>query len=169
MNWRNHIDTIEVSDARLLAGALFQKSFGHPVPDYPRHFVMLFSPPQADGTEGGATRVVGYIHHLPFAEVYLGGGMCIDPSVYRQLPQWLFDQIKQEGGLATIIVKQSVSMLDDAPAVFGHVGEKRARQSDIRAGFVDTEFPHLMVFWRRQLAPEQQRDLIAKVAANGPF
>jgi peptidoglycan/xylan/chitin deacetylase (PgdA/CDA1 family) len=165
-DWRQRLRCYEVNDARALAGALFRKSFGQPVPDYPRHFVLVHSP------YAGETRkpeVVAYVHHSPFENVFLAGGMCADPAAYRTFPKPLFDSVKRDGGLATIVMRESFALLGEAPAVFGHVGEPRARQADLRAGFVDTGRTHLMAVWRKPLADGEKEQLLDKVEALGPF
>lgn len=165
--WRDHLRTWEVNDARAVAGDLFRRSFGHDIPTYPRHFVLVYSPPpEEDDTK---PKVVAYVHQRPFEEVYLGGGMCVDAVSYRRMPRWLFDQVRDEGGLATIVTRDSLAMLGDAPAAFGHVGEPRARQADLRTGYVDTGVEHLMVFWRKPLSDGEKRRVIEKVAAVGSF
>ncbi len=166
--WRSCIDTVETSDAQA-AASLFRKSFGHPVPPMPRHYVMFYRPPPAQGNDSARPLVIGYTHQLAFENVYLAGGMCVDPAAYRMFPRWLFDEVKREGGLATIIMKESFATLGDCPAVFGHVGDKRARLADLRAGFIDTGRPHLMVHWRRPLPREAQDALIDRVERIGRF
>jgi hypothetical protein len=136
------------------------------VPDYPRHFVLVYSP--SPGSEE-APKVVAYIHQTRGAGYYLGGGMCVDERVYRRMPKWLFEAVRQEGGLATIVTRDSVEQLGDCKAVFGHVGEPRARAADLRTGFVDTEHEHLMVIWRGDPSPDERRQLVDAVAALGPF
>jgi hypothetical protein len=165
--WRDHLRTWEVNDARVVAGDLFRRSFGHDIPTYPRHFVLVYSPPPEE--DDTTPRVVAYVHQRPFEDVFLGGGMCVDPVSYRRMPRWLFDQVRDEGGLATIVTRGSISMMGDAPAAFGHVGEPRARQADLRTGYVDTGVEHLMVYWRRQIPDEEKRRIIEKVATVGPF
>jgi len=162
--WRKWLRTEEVADAREDAGELFRRSFGHDIPDYPRHFVLRYAPP---GNASG--RVVAYVHQMPYHEVYLGGGMCVDERAYRKLPHWLYRQVRDEGGLATIVTRDSIAMLGDSPAAFGHVGEPRARQADLRTGYVDTGHPHLMVVWRKPLDEREKRRLIDLVVAHGPF
>jgi hypothetical protein len=166
-DWRACLRTFEVADAQAFAGELFRRSFGHPPPAEPRHFVLVYVPP-ADA-EDAACAVVAYSHHRAFDEVYLGGGMCVDERAYRRFPKWLFRAVREQGGLATIIARDSISMLGESPACFGHVGEPRARQADLRTGFVDTGRPHLMVFWRKPLPDAERERLIAKVEAYGPF
>ena len=165
--WSDHLRTWEVSDARVLAGDLFRRSFGQDVPDYPRHFVLVYSPESGPGST--APEVVAYCHQSAFEEVYLEGGMCADAGAYRRMPRWLFEQARAQGGLATIVSRQSIAMLGESPATFGHVGEPRARAADLRTGFVDTGKEHLMVFWRRELPEEEKRRLIERVASIGAF
>ena len=163
-NWRDYLRTEEVLDGASAAGALFHKSFRQRIPDYPRHFVLRYF---ENGT--GEGRVVAYVHQTPFNEVYLGGGMCVDESAYRAFPKWLFRAVRDEGGLATIVTRDSIAMMGDSPAAFGHVGEPRARQADLRTGYVDTGRPHIMVFWRKALPVSEQQRLIDMVEAFGPF
>lgn len=166
--WRNCLRTWEVHDARVVAGALFRKSFGHPIPDYPRHFVLVYSPPP--GEDDTTPRVVAYVHQSPHREIYLCGGMCVDERAYRRFSRELFGEVRGQGGLATIVTRDSMAMLGDAPASFGHVGEPRARAADLRTGFVDTEHEHLMVMWLKpQLDEAERRRLIAVAHAVGPF
>ncbi|HZZ94348.1 MAG TPA: hypothetical protein VFE23_17435 [Usitatibacter sp.] len=162
--WHAWLRTEEVADARADAGELFRRSFGHDIPAYPRHFVLLYVPPGETGR-----RVVAYVHQMPYGEVYLGGGMCVDERAYRAFPRWLFRQVREEGGLATIVTRDSLAMLGESPAAFGHVGEPRARQADLRTGYVDTGRPHLMVFWRKELPDAERRRLIDVAESHGPF
>ena len=165
-DWRLRLRCYAVNDAQALAGALFRKSFGQPIPDYPRHFVLVHSP---FAGEARKPEVVAYVHHSPFEHVFLAGGMCADPAAYRAFPKPLFESVKRDGGLATIVMRESFALLGDAPAVFGHVGEPRARQADLRAGFVDTGRAHLMAVWRKPLAEGEKERLLDKVEALGPF
>ncbi|MCM2328462.1 MAG: polysaccharide deacetylase family protein [Lysobacter sp.] len=166
--WRECLRVWEVNDARTVAGELFRRSFaGQEVPDYPRHFVLVYSPAPEEADT--APRVVAYMHHTPHGEIHLSGGMCVDGAAYRALPKWLFEQVRAEGGLATIVARESIAMLGASPAAFGHVGEPRARAADLRAGFVDTGRPHLMVVWRKPLPEAERQRLVAEVEALGPF
>ena len=163
-SWREFLRTEEVSDAQAHVGTLFRRCFGHAAPSYPRHFVLFYYP---DGRNAGR-EAVAYAHHLAFNEVYLGGGMCADERAYRRFPKWLFTHVREAGGLATIVSRDSFEMLGDAVAVFGYVGEPRARQADLRSGFVDAG-EKLMVYWRRRVPESEQRRLIEMVAARGAF
>jgi hypothetical protein len=165
--WRDHLRTWEVNDASVVAGDLFRRSFGHEVPGYPRHFVLVYSPPS--GEDDGEPRVVAYVHQLAHEDFYLTGGMCVDAAAYRRMPRWLYQAARDEGGLATIVTRDSMGMLGDSPAAFGHVGEPRARAADLRTGFVDTGIEQLMVYWRADLDEAERRRLVGRAAALGAF
>ena len=152
----------EVADAAALAGELFLKKFAHPIPKYPRHFVALYAP------HPGESATIGYVHYLPFENVFLCGGMCTDVTLYRQMPREHRDAIRAVGSLAEHLLTTTFTMLGDCAAIFGSVGDATARNVDLRAGFIDTGLPHLMVVWRS--ATEAQKPvLIKKVLALGGF
>ena len=165
--WRDRLRTWEVNDARVVAGDLFRRCFNHDVPDYPRHFVLVHSP------EPGSAQppaVVAYVHQTRQEDFALCGGMCVDERAYRRFPRWLFEAVREQGGLATIVTRDSVEMLgEECVAVFGHVGEPRARAADLRTGFVDTDREHLMVIWRSNPPENEKKRLLDRVEALGPF
>ncbi|MBC8023075.1 MAG: hypothetical protein H7Y14_08145, partial [Burkholderiales bacterium] len=88
---------------------------------------------------------------------------------YRSFPEWLFAQVRDEGGLATMLAVASLAMLGDGAAVFGYVGDLRSRQASLRAGFTDTDDDHLMVHWRAPFGEEEKNRLIGLAAAYGRF
>jgi hypothetical protein len=161
--WRALFRTEELESTPASVDELFLRSFGHGIPRYPRHFVLWYE-------NGGASPLpAAYIHQLPFHDVHLAGGMCVDASVYRRLDRDVFRAVRDAGGLATLIMTDTYAMLGDSPAVFGHVNEPRARQADYRAGMVDTDREHLMVYWRRDVSDAEKRRLIDLVASHGAF
>jgi len=166
-NWRDRLRTWEVNDARVVAGDLFRRCFNHDVPDYPRHFVLVHS---SEPGSAETPAVVAYVHQTRQEDFALCGGMCVDERAYRRFPRWLFEAVREQGGLATIVTRDSVEMLgEECVAVFGHVGEPRARAADLRSGFVDTDREHLMVIWRRDLSEDEKKRLLDRVEALGPF
>ena len=152
----------EVPDARVLAGDLFQKKFGHPIPDYPRHFVMQYQ------REPGQAETIGYVHYLAFENTWLCGGMCIDAMAQRRMPREHREKIRAFGSLAELMLRESFAQMGPCAAIFGYVGEPSARIVDLRAGFIDTGEPLLMVVWRDAVESEKAA-LINKAAALGPF
>ncbi|HLX25273.1 MAG TPA: hypothetical protein VKR38_18130, partial [Usitatibacter sp.] len=166
-NWRDHLHTWEVNDAKTLAGALFKKSFGHDIPEMAHHYVLVYSPPA--GSEDTQPRVVAYVHQLPKEGFHLCGGMCVDERAYRAFPKWIFEQVRDAGGLATIVTSDSMRMLGESPASFGYVGDIKARAADLRTGFEDTGIERLMVKWLKPLPDDAKRRMIERATALMPF
>lgn len=156
------IHVLEVEDAVALAGELFFKKFGHPVPNYPRHFVAIYAP------HAGERATIGYVHCLPFENTFLCGGMCTDVTVYKKMPRAHRDDIRARGSLAEYLLTTTFTMLGDYAAIFGSVGDATARNVDLRAGFIDTGELHLMVVWGKATETEKPA-LIRKVWALGAF
>ena len=153
---------VEVDDVERHAGELFRRCFHQPPPNYPRHYV-------ARADSAGETRTIGYIHYTPLEQVYLCGGMCIDDRAYRRLPSEHRAALKAAGGIAELMLRHTFAALSSAQAIFGYVGDTRSERVNLRAGFRHTGRPHLIVHWPRPLPEAQQRALIAKIAAIGPF
>lgn len=158
-----HINLIEVDDARPQAGALFQKSFQAPVPDIPRHFLLLAS------NEAGVSLTIGYGHVTQHETVYLGGGMCVDMRALRQLPKDTRRELEQRGGVAFTLCSSIVHTVQDCEAVFAYVGHPAAYKIDMAVGFIPTEHENLVVYWKQELSLERQQELISAVNLLGPF
>jgi hypothetical protein len=163
--WRKYLQSMEADDATLFAQRLFLRRFGQRLPDSPRHFVLFYCP---DG-DMARRETVAYVHCRPVGDMHLIGGMCADERAYRAFPKWLLAAVRAEGGLATILARDSLAMLGDGVAVFGHVGELRSRQAALRVGFEDTDDDHLMVFWRARLGDDDTKRLVALAASHSPF
>ena len=154
---RERFSTRELQSAEA-ARALFTRSFGHEPPSYPRHFGLF-----------GGDLLVAYIHYLPFETAHLGGGLCVDERSYRRLSKEAWEDVKRQGGLATMLIRDTLGMLGESAAAFAHVGEPRSKQAQVRAGLVETGVPNLMVFWRRDLAEHEKARLVARVREHGRF
>jgi hypothetical protein len=154
----------EVEDATALAGDVFRRAFAHPIPDFPRHFVVW----ARDAT--GTSRVVAYVHYTAWETAgWLCGGVCVDPGAYvRAMPvdaaAW-----KRAGGIGEIMLRDTFARLTDRTAIFGYCGEGRQWQHNLNAGFVPAGPPRLLVRWNREIPAADQARLIERVAALGPF
>lgn len=157
------IKLLEVEDAEPWAGDLFQKSFGAPLPDFPKHFVLLA------GEEANQSLVLGYVHFTKHQNMYLGGGMCVNSAALRKLPKTLRAQLNQQGGVAFTMLSEAVNQLNDCAAVFGYVGHKGAYKIDLAVGFEQTQFTHLIVYWKQPLSPSEQTQVINEANKVGPF
>lgn len=153
----------ETSDAEFYAGDLFRRRFGGDPPNYPRHYVAFY--------RQGRTRYlpVGYIHYTTFEDSYLCGGMVIDDRLYRRIASQHRKLIKEAGGIAELMLRETFAKLRLAPAIWAYVGDKQSEEVVIRAGFRHTRHPHVMVVWNRDL-PDAERDArLERVIALGPF
>ena len=159
---RDWLRIVEIDDVEPYAGELFRYRFGSPPPDFPRHFVVRY-------TSGQREITVGYVHYTRFEDAYLGGGLCIDDRAYRRLSREHRDALRAAGGIAEQLLRHTLAELAHANAIFAYVGDIRSERVNFRVGFVRTGETHLIVYWPRPLADAQQRALIQKVAALGPF
>ncbi|HEV2040974.1 MAG TPA: hypothetical protein VGT81_13185, partial [Casimicrobiaceae bacterium] len=113
---------VEVDDAEALAGELFFRTFGHPIPKFPRHFVAL------QRIDGGALRVACYIHYTAWGnEAWLCGGLCIDRQAYSHAEPADAVGWKRAGGIGEILLRDTLSRLTDR-TVFGYCGDARQWQ-----------------------------------------
>ena len=155
---------VEVDAAAVFAADLFRAAFGHPIPDFPRHFVALFR----DAAD--ALSVAAYIHYTAWEDdAWLCGGLCVDRGAYaRALPDeaaaW-----KRAGGIGEIVLRDTFARLTDRAAIFGHCGDAKQWQHDLNAGFVPAGPRHLLVRWNRVLPDDAKARLVARAAALGPF
>jgi len=154
----------EVDDAETVAGALFRRSFGHPIPTFPRHFV-------AFGRDArGGSQVAGYVHYTPWeSTVWLCGGLCADRDAYARAAPDDAAAWKRAGGIGEIILRATFPLLVDRPAVFSTCGDPKQWQHDLNAGFEPAGPPHLLVHWTRPVPEAERRRLIEQIATLPPF
>jgi hypothetical protein len=154
---------LEVADAEPLAGALFQRSFQASIPDFPKHFVLAASDPH------GRALTLGYVHFTAAENIYLGGGMCVNTRALKWLPRSVRQQLNEQGGVAYTMLSSAVKQLDQCDAVFGYVGHQGAYRIDLAVGFEQTQYPHLIVYWKKQLEPNKQQAITEQAHQFGPF
>jgi hypothetical protein len=153
----------EIDAAAELAGVLFQATFGHAIPDFPRHFVAFHS-------RSEALHVVSYIHYTAWEDhSWLCGGLCVDRDAYRRADPTEAEEWKRAGGLGEILLRNTLGRLTDRVAIFGHCGDDRQWQHDLNVGFVPAADPNLLVIWNRPLDQAQRTRLIEKALALGAF
>jgi hypothetical protein len=155
---------VEVDDATLLAGKLFETRFGHPVPSFPRHFVAFRH------DESAAFHVIAYIHYTAWEDhSWLCGGLCIEPAAYDHARPDEATEWKRAGGVGEIVLRDTLARLKDRPAVFGYCGDARQWQHDLNVGFIPAGPPHLLVIWNQPLPEDEQQHLVVRAAALGAF
>ena len=156
------LSLVEVSDASAIAGALFTKAFNVDIPRFPRHFVMFRR------TEAGTPLVLGYVHYTRNEDEYLAGGLVVAALEFRKLDAQTAALVRRAGGLAEWTMRTTCSWLE-CNAVFAYMGDAKSILVNTRVGFVATPHKYLYVMWKRRLTSEAQSELVARVAAIGPF
>lgn len=151
-----------VPDAAI-ANALFQRRYRQDAPDFPHHVVAFWN-------DDGKEIPVCYIHFSEQGRALLGGGACVDDRAMRRMPASLRHAIRDAGGL----YKHALgwSMRHFAPhcdAIFGYCGDALAERVDLALGFAKTGHRHLLVYWTRDLASNEQQELIARAHTVGAF
>ncbi|MDR2710875.1 MAG: hypothetical protein LBB65_06055 [Burkholderiales bacterium] len=166
----SHISDIlcvtEIANAEFFVGNLFRRRFNTPsFPDMPRHFVAFYK------IDEKTMLPVGYVHQTPWENCYLCGGLVIDDRRYRLIPAAHRRIIREAGGIAEHLQRESFAAIRDENtlAIWGFVGDKLAEQVDLRVGFVHTDVPYLMAVWLKPLPEEEKAALIQKAAALGGF
>ena len=155
---------VEVDTAAVLAAELFRAAFGHPIPDFPRHFVAFYR------DAAGALGVAAYIHYTAWEDdAWLCGGLCVDREAYRRARPDEAALWKRAGGIGEIVLRDTFARLTDRVAIFGYCGNARQWQHDLNAGFVPAGPRHMLVRWNRALPAGAQAQLVARASALGPF
>jgi hypothetical protein len=167
----------DAGNAESLAGELFRESFNAPFP-VPRNDAGLAIPTPPENWRqyvavytwpDGRQETVGFCNWIQYGEVYLEGGMCVRGNFYRRMPKEHFRQCQEKGGVAQMMMATAAREIDDCTAWFGYCGDAKAMAVDLRAGYVPTQHQYLIVKWFKDVSPDEQQALIAKIAAIGPF
>lgn len=154
----------EVDDGEFFAGDLFRRKFGSAPPAFRHHLVAFCR------GDDGLLRTAGYLHLMPFGDTILVGGGCTDGNVLRTLSPARSEAVNAAGGILFHLLRHAFANYGDrCEAFLGYCGDARAEEVDLRAGFVKTQHPHLLVHFHKPLHEVMQRALIAKGAAIGAF
>lgn len=167
----------DAGNAASLAGPLFLESFAADFP-VPRDNCGLSIPTPPENWRqyvasyrwsDGHEETVGFCNWIKHGDVYLQGGMCVRKSFYRRMPREHFRACQEQGGIAQMMMAQAALELTDCVAWFGYCGDAKALAVDLRAGYVRTGYPLVIVKWFRELPEERRQVLIDSIARIGPF
>ena len=154
----------EVERGDRFARALFQRKFGSPPPEFGHHLIAFHA--RADGTYACAA----YLHLWTQGTIGLVGGGCTDGHVLRAMSPAERAAIDASGGLLLQMLGFCFAKFEGGlEAFFGHCGDARAKEVDLRAGFEQTRSPLLLVRPNRPLSAERREELLRDVEAVGPF
>lgn len=159
-------DILQVEETRVAdfyVGDLFRRRFRVEPPDFPHHFVSIYRGFPAE------FRTVGYVHYTRYEDNYMCGGMVIDDRAYRRMPMQHRALIREQGGIAEFMLRETFARLPPSAAIWGYVGDKQARVVDLRAGFAPTEHPYIMVVWRQAFSDAEKAARLKKVIDFGLF
>src|SRR5688572_90483 len=154
----------EVERGDRFIGKLFQRKFGSPPPEFGHHLIAFHVRP--DGSYAPAA----YLHLWTQGTIGLVGGGCTDGHVLRAMSAAERAAIDAAGGLLLQMLGFCFAKFEDGlEAYFGHCGDARAKAVDLRAGFVETRVPFLLVRPNRSLSVERSEELLRQAEAIGRF
>jgi hypothetical protein len=154
---------MNVSDGKKYAGDLFSDAFKSEIPNFPLHFVLLLKIYQEYKT-------VGYVHYSKYNEnSYLCGGLVVNANIFRKLDKEQRNFIKNKGGFAEIILRESFESLKPFDVIWGYVGDKLAEKVDLRVGFEKTHKKFIMAVWGKYYSNHEKIKLVDEVFKIGPF
>ena len=165
MHISDFLQVSEVDNACLFISELFQRKFHSVPPDFPRHFVAFYKP----DPDSKQVTPLGYVHQTPYMNCYLCGGLVIDDRIYRTMSPQQRKIIRNQGGIAELLLRYSFSKLGNTKAIWGYVGDPKAEKVDLRVGFTHTKVKPIMVCWKQQLAEDEKDALLKKIVLIGPF
>ena len=153
-----------IGNSPFFIDALFRAKFSHPAPEHGHGLVCFYRKDWKHFVP------LCYTNFLPYDEVILVGGAMTDGSVFRMMPPETRDAIRHKGGAYFCLLKFAFEYFkDDCEAFFGHAGDRRAYEVDIKAGFEPTPYEHLIVNFHKPTSAERRHELIEKIHAIGPF
>ncbi|HUI99014.1 MAG TPA: hypothetical protein VLY46_02210 [Usitatibacter sp.] len=158
-----HFLVTETHDAAFLAGDLFRRVFGQPIPGYPSHFVCLHR------ADDGALRTAGYVHFSAFESVHLVGGFVVDREMYRGAARAHLEELRPSLTIGEHLMREAIRALPSSNAVFAFMGDRRSIEVNERVGYERTHLPNLFAFWRRDLPGDAKRALAERVMRVTPF
>jgi hypothetical protein len=158
------ITVTEVDDGAALAGDLFQRAYGKPLPDFPHHIVALYH--RADGVQVP----VSYVHFTDCGDMFLAGGACTDGKTLRAMSSEEQAALSEYGGLMLATLRHGFSLYGPrCEAIFTCCGDKRALETTPKLGFVETGIQYLLVNFLGDSSPRRRREMTAKAANFMPF
>jgi hypothetical protein len=155
----------EFEDAAAVAGDLFARKFGHPIPEW-KHDLVAFARRKDDGM----LVPLSYAKFMPFGSIFLVGGCCTDGRAFALLDQAQRDELAAAGGAMAQLIRFGFQRFaNQCDAFFGYCGDARAWEVDLSAGFEPTGHDKLLAHWHKPIEPQLKTGLIAMAASLGAF
>lgn len=156
---------VELSEAEIFAGELFRRRFAtDSFPLGPKHFIAFYK------AHDGSFLPMGYVHYEMWNQQAMAGGLVIDERAWRLLPACERNLIRERGGVAELLMKQSIAQLPASTlAVWAYIGDKLSEKVNFRVGFRATAERYIWVIWQHDLAPAEKQSWLEKIVEYGPF
>ena len=158
-----HFLILEPDDAAPYAGDLFRRVFGGEIPNYPRHFVCLYTP------RPGEFRTAAYVHFSRFESAHLVGGLVAEKALYATLPAEHRAELGPRGSIGEFVMREGIARLGASTAVFALIGDARSVEVNRNVGYVATHIDKLYAYWQREFTPEVKHAFAERVMRIAPF
>ncbi len=154
----------EVERGDRFVRGLFARKHGGTPPEFGHHLIAFHA--RADGSYAPAA----YLHLWTQGTIGLVGGGCTDGHVLRAMTDAERAAIDDSGGLLLQLLGFCFAKFEDGlEAFFGHCGDPRAKEVDLRAGFRETRVPFLLVRPNGALSAPRTEQLLRQAEAIGRF
>lgn len=156
---------VELSEAEIFAGELFRRRFAtDSFPLGPKHFIAFYK------AHDGSFLPMGYVHYEMWNQQAMAGGLVIDERAWRLLPACERNLIRERGGVAELLMKQSIAQLPASTmAVWAYIGDRLSEKVNFRVGFRATAERYIWVIWQHELSLSEKQSWLEKVVEYGPF
>lgn len=155
----------EVCEAEFFVGDLFRRRFAtDSFPGSPKHFIAFYK------NHDGSFLPLGYVHYEMWNQQAMAGGLVIDDRIWRLLPVFERGLIREQGGVAELLMTRSIAQLpSQTKAVWAYIGDKLSAKVNFRVGFRPTEEQYIWVIWQQDLSQDEKQSWIEQIVEYGPF
>jgi hypothetical protein len=154
----------EVEGGHRFVGELFARKLGGAPPESGHHLIAFHRRP--DGSFAPAS----YLHLWIRDGMGLVGGGCTDGAVVRAMSAEQREALGAAGGLLGQMLGFCFATFESqCDAFMGHCGDARAKEVDLRAGFLETPEQYLLIRPNRALGAAREAELVARAKAIGIF
>jgi hypothetical protein len=154
----------ESSAGQAVIDDLFTRKFGSAAPVHGHHIIAWYR------NDWLAFVPVAYLNLLPFSGAMLVGGGCTDGRAFEHMPPEHRNEIREAGGVLYYMLRFGFHRFaGECEAYFGHVGDPRAEEVDLRAGFRHTQHENLVAYFHKPITDDRKAELTHKVVQLGAF
>jgi hypothetical protein len=154
----------EVDRGDRFVNGLFARKLGGTPPEFGHHLIAFYRRPD------GAFLPAAYLHLWTRETLGFVGGGCTDGDVIRSMSEEERGEVRAAGGLLLQMLGFCFTRFEEGlEAFFGHCGNARAKEVDLRAGFRETRLPYLLVRPNGALSEERTERLLRQAEAVGTF